>query len=437
MLVAAVLASGCGLVLSPAAPAPGSVDAGRVDAEAADAEPPDVMTPDAAPHDANDGRIDARDGASRSDADAAFYADGSDDADAATSTEWMRIYGGIGDDVGNGIAIDELGNVYVTGALGAPATFSMEDGDTTIGITAGSAFVLGIDESGRLRWARALEPLEGRRSVGRGIAYRRLDGEGTLRVVGEAGTGGFMAQVEPMAGLTAASGTLLSDIGPIADVDARSDGVFCGALDGPEGGAFTADEAIVCEAPGSFSMPYGINVYMIDEIISRGAFDSADRYWIAATLVGSVIGSQGALTAFTGPTPSGAPRALSAAHSTAVTPWGLVMGGQLGGLAAIAIFAEPDSEASVITVGDGMIDVTGLGVSGGNLYAAIDTASGAVIAKIDPDAGVVAPDHVLTAAERLHVTDMALDERSVYVTGWIFGASAETSRDVFVARIDL
>lgn len=85
--------------------------------------------------------------------------------------------GGTGNKVGSGVAVDGLGNMYVTGSFERTATF----GSTTL-TSAGStdAFVMKLSETGHLVWARKMGGLG--MDDGSGVA---VDGSGNTYVTGQ------------------------------------------------------------------------------------------------------------------------------------------------------------------------------------------------------------------------------------------------------------
>jgi hypothetical protein len=77
--------------------------------------------------------------------------------DANGDLVWSKQIGGTGEDEGNGIAVDALGNVYVTGAFEGAVDFDPNAGTSTLS-AAGQAdiFVLKLDGAGNLVWAKCL-----------------------------------------------------------------------------------------------------------------------------------------------------------------------------------------------------------------------------------------------------------------------------------------
>lgn len=71
---------------------------------------------------------------------------------------WAKKMGGIGDDMGNGIALDELGNVFLTGFFNEPADFDPGVGNYTLSAASAArdAFITKLDSFGNFVWAKAM-----------------------------------------------------------------------------------------------------------------------------------------------------------------------------------------------------------------------------------------------------------------------------------------
>ncbi|MEQ8908604.1 MAG: SBBP repeat-containing protein [Vicingaceae bacterium] len=75
----------------------------------------------------------------------------------AQNFQWAKAFGGLGNDVGNSIAVDTFGNVYTTGSFKDTVDFDPGPGTTNL-ISAGSGygvFVQKMDPSGHFLWAKA------------------------------------------------------------------------------------------------------------------------------------------------------------------------------------------------------------------------------------------------------------------------------------------
>ncbi|MDH3442922.1 MAG: SBBP repeat-containing protein, partial [Deltaproteobacteria bacterium] len=101
--------------------------------------------------------------------------------DSSGLLQWAKRAGGAGSDRGLGIAMDVLGNVYVTGLFNGTATFGLGETNQTVLTSAGSheMFVARYDASGLLQWARRGGGTGSDR--GAGIA---VDGSGNISVTG-------------------------------------------------------------------------------------------------------------------------------------------------------------------------------------------------------------------------------------------------------------
>ena len=126
-----------------------------------------------------------------------FYADGAADStvtsygdiylakfDASGNLLWQLDIGGPGDDRGNAIALDTAGNVYITGMF--QKTVDFDPGANTANLTANgngfNIFVAKYDTSGNYQWARAFGGASNIASAGYGIA---VDSAGYVLVTGQ------------------------------------------------------------------------------------------------------------------------------------------------------------------------------------------------------------------------------------------------------------
>ncbi len=80
--------------------------------------------------------------------------------DAAGNLMWAKSVGGPFNDIGQGIALDPQGNVYVTGEFWPDATTDFDPGPGTFSMTLHSSgldiFVLKLDSDGNFKWAKQL-----------------------------------------------------------------------------------------------------------------------------------------------------------------------------------------------------------------------------------------------------------------------------------------
>src|SRR5215470_8738076 len=97
----------------------------------------------------------------------------------AQSLQWAKRAGGVGIDLGQGIAVDTAGNSYVTGYIHNTATFGAgEPGQTTLAATNQDIFVSKHNPNGVLLWAKRIGSQAG---FGTGIA---ADAAGNSYVTG-------------------------------------------------------------------------------------------------------------------------------------------------------------------------------------------------------------------------------------------------------------
>jgi len=101
--------------------------------------------------------------------------------DAAGNFAWAKVFGGTGDDVAHGIALDDWGNIFTTGEFSETANFN--PGTGTSNLTAygsADAFVSKLDGGGNFLWAKNLGGTDLDR--GYGIA---TDATGNVYTTGE------------------------------------------------------------------------------------------------------------------------------------------------------------------------------------------------------------------------------------------------------------
>ncbi len=72
--------------------------------------------------------------------------------DSSGSFEWARTWGGAGSDGGCGIAVDDYGNVYITGRFNKTVDFDPDGGDPHTGSY--DVFLSKFDSSGNFEWAQ-------------------------------------------------------------------------------------------------------------------------------------------------------------------------------------------------------------------------------------------------------------------------------------------
>jgi len=108
--------------------------------------------------------------------------------DASGNYLWAKRMGGTGSDIGNAIALDGLGNVYVTGSFAGTADFDPSVGTAELmSAGGGDIFIAQYDASGNYLWAKRMGGTGN--DIGNAIA---LDGLGNVHVTGSfAGTADF------------------------------------------------------------------------------------------------------------------------------------------------------------------------------------------------------------------------------------------------------
>jgi Beta-propeller repeat len=113
--------------------------------------------------------------------------------DTAGNTLWSRSFGAAGDDVGNGVAVDGAGNAYLTGSFHGAVDF----GTGALASAGGSdVFVVKLDSNGNTLWSRRFGGSAD--GVGNGVA---LDGSGNPYL-----TGSFHGAVDLGSGPLASAG---------------------------------------------------------------------------------------------------------------------------------------------------------------------------------------------------------------------------------------
>lgn len=107
--------------------------------------------------------------------------------DAVGHFVWAKVIGGGAEDFGNGIAVDALGNVLVTGEFRDIVDFDVQNNTATLdGGRFGDTFVLKLDSGGGFLWARDTADPDGRGFVaGQSIA---VDGTGNVYTTGALST---------------------------------------------------------------------------------------------------------------------------------------------------------------------------------------------------------------------------------------------------------
>ncbi|WP_051203736.1 SBBP repeat-containing protein [Hugenholtzia roseola] len=100
--------------------------------------------------------------------------------DASGNLVWAKRMGSLGDDVGRGISVDGLGNVYTTGYFVGKVDFDPNAGTTELTAAGGSdIFIQKLDASGNLVWAKRLGSTSS--DVSNGIS---VDGSGNVYTTG-------------------------------------------------------------------------------------------------------------------------------------------------------------------------------------------------------------------------------------------------------------
>jgi gliding motility-associated-like protein len=115
---------------------------------------------------------------------------------------WTKVFGGAQADRGYDIAIDALGNIYVTGYYQGSATF----GSTTLTSSGNSQdiFVLKLDNAGNVLWVKSEGGAEG--DTGYGITFDNLGNvivTGQFKGVAQIGLNNFSSAIDPNSGLPA------------------------------------------------------------------------------------------------------------------------------------------------------------------------------------------------------------------------------------------
>ncbi|MCB9335574.1 MAG: gliding motility-associated C-terminal domain-containing protein [Flavobacteriales bacterium] len=122
--------------------------------------------------------------------------------DANGNFLWVKVFGGPQADRGYDIAVDSLGNIYVTGYFIGSATF----GSTTLTSSGNSQdiFILKLDNSGNVVWAKSEGGTDG--DTGYGITFDNLGNvivTGQFKGNAQIGTNNFSSAIDPNTGLPA------------------------------------------------------------------------------------------------------------------------------------------------------------------------------------------------------------------------------------------
>ena len=192
--------------------------------------------------------------------------------DANGALMWAKRAGGPNGDVGNGIAVDDAGNSYITGSFFNSATFGPgEDNGITLSGIDFEIFVAKYDANGELAWAkRARESSAGELETGLGIA---VDGAGNSYV-----TGHFF--VSATFGPSEANQTILSGIFDeifVAKYDASGTLVWAKHAGGPYRTAIDAGFGISVDGAG--------NVYVTGQFVNSATFGPGEAN--QTTLIGT------------------------------------------------------------------------------------------------------------------------------------------------------
>ncbi|MES2763436.1 MAG: SBBP repeat-containing protein [Bacteroidota bacterium] len=100
--------------------------------------------------------------------------------DASGNFIWGKTIGGTGEDVGNSVTVDALGNVYIAGQFKSTCDFDPGIGTYTVSSNGNmDLFILKLDVSGNLVWAQTIGA--GSNDAGNGI---KVDASGNVHVTG-------------------------------------------------------------------------------------------------------------------------------------------------------------------------------------------------------------------------------------------------------------
>ncbi|WP_158497726.1 DUF4347 domain-containing protein [Magnetospirillum gryphiswaldense] len=205
--------------------------------------------------------------------------------DANGALVWARAMGGVGADVGKGIAVDGSGNVYTTGSFTGTGDFDPGAGTTYNLTSAGGTdtFVQKLDATGALVWARAMGGAAADTGTGLAVGSSYVyttgsftgtadfdPGAGTRNLIGGAGTNAFVSRLDlsgnfvvvnnsPTGAVsvsgTATQGQTLTGSNTLADADglgavsyqwqSSPDGNTWSAINGATASTFTLTQAQV------------------------------------------------------------------------------------------------------------------------------------------------------------------------------------------------
>jgi hypothetical protein len=137
---------------------------------------------------------------------------------------WAKRIGGIGDDQGNGIAVDALGNVLITGRFMGTVDFDPGVATFSLSASVGDIFVCKLDRSGNFVWPRSMTGNFG--ADGLGIA---VDTSGNVLTTGRfTGTVDF----DPGPGTVNLTSAGLDDIF-VSKLDSSGNHLFARRMGGP------------------------------------------------------------------------------------------------------------------------------------------------------------------------------------------------------------
>jgi hypothetical protein len=93
---------------------------------------------------------------------------------------WMQHFGGTNHEIGNGITMDNAGNLFITGMFNGTCDFDPGPGITSVNSTSSTTFFMKLDSNGNLIWVKHFSGTG--TSIGRSV---ELDGSGNVIIHGD------------------------------------------------------------------------------------------------------------------------------------------------------------------------------------------------------------------------------------------------------------